>query len=526
MQLAETAHDSVVDEVMHARRWKTLMCLCLCVIVIGLDNTILNVALPSIVRDLNASGAELQWIVDAYTIVFACLLLTTGAIGDRVGRRFTLMLGVAWFGFFSLLASFATSATQLIGGRALMGIGGAFIFPSTLSVLTNIFRDPRERAKAIGIWAGVSGIGIAVGPLLGGFLVEHFGWASVFFINVPVCTLAFIGAWIYVPAGLRDAKSPLDPVGAVLSIVALSMLLFAIIEAPDKGWGSGTVLGAFTAALFALGLFIYWEKRNPAPMLDVRFFANPRFSAASATITLTQFSMFGSTFLLTQYFQFVLGYSPLKSGAMLTPVAIGLMIGAPTAPRLVVRQGTKRIVVMGLGVVAICMLCYASDTIMSSFAVGFVIRLFYGLGIGLTQAPVTESIMGSLPPNRAGVGSAVNDTTRQTGGALGVAVLGSIFASHFHHVSRSVPGVTGSAASLARESIGSAQKLAATLPPDQAAAVRKAAHDAFLASGRVTFTIASIVVVGAMGVAYRFLPARAEDLTKQAARITPAGQTA
>jgi EmrB/QacA subfamily drug resistance transporter len=502
-----------VDEAIHARRWKTLMCLCLCVIIIGLDNTILNVALPSIVRDLGSSGSQLQWIVDAYTIVFACLLLTTGALGNRFGRRFTLMLGVGWFGVFSGLAAFATSSNQLIAGRALMGIGGAFIFPSTLSVLTNIFRDPRERAKAIGIWAGVAGIGIAVGPLLGGVLVEHFGWASVFFINVPVCAVALLGVWVYVPGGLRDAESPLDPVGAILSIAALSALLFAIIEAPEEGWGSEIVVIGFVVAVVALGLFVKWEQHSPAPMLDVRFFANPRFSAASATITLTQFSMFGSTFLLTQYFQFVLGYSPLKAGAMLTPVALGLMIGAPIAPRIVVRQGTKRVVVVGLAVVALCLLCYASDTLMSSFAIGFVIRFFYGLGIGLTQAPVTESIMGSLPPNRAGVGSAVNDTTRQTGGALGVAVLGSIFASHFHHVVRSVPGLTGAAAASARESIGSAQRMAETLSPEQAAAVRDAAHDAFLSAGRVTFTIAAVVVVGAIGVAYKFLPARADDQT-------------
>jgi EmrB/QacA subfamily drug resistance transporter len=485
---------ALVDEAVHARRWKTLMCLCLCVIVIGLDNTILN--------------------------VFACLLLTTGALGDRFGRRFTLMLGVCWFGVFSGLAAFATSSDQLIAGRALMGIGGAFIFPSTLSVLTNIFRDPRERAKAIGIWAGVAGIGIAVGPLLGGILVEHFGWGSVFFVNVPVCALALLGAWIYVPGGLRDIDIPLDPVGAVLSIVALSALLFAIIEAPETGWSSEIVLGGFLVAVVALGMFITWEQHDPTPMLDLRFFSNPRFSAASATITLTQFSMFGSTFLLTQYFQFVLGYSPLKAGAMLTPVALGLMVGAPTAPRIVLRQGTKRVVVVGLSIVAVCLLCYASDTLMSSFAIGFVIRFFYGLGIGLTQAPVTESIMGSLPPNRAGVGSAVNDTTRQTGGALGVAVLGSIFASHFHHVVRVVPGLTGAAAASAQESIGSAQRVAETLTPDQAAAVRDAAHDAFLASGRVTFTIAAAVVVGAIGVAYRFLPARADDETRREDRLT------
>jgi EmrB/QacA subfamily drug resistance transporter len=507
---ADAPADFVLDDRSHARRWWTLLCLCLCVVIIGLDNTILNVALPSIVNDLGASGSQLQWIVDAYTIVFACLLLTTGAIGDRYGRRLTLMIGVAWFGSCSLLATFVTTPGQLIATRALMGVGGAFIYPSTLSVLTNLFRDPTERARAIGIWAGVSGVGIAIGPLLGGFLVEHFGWSSVFFINVPICAVALVGAFLLVPSGLRHRSSPLDPLGGVLSIVSLSSLLFAIIEAPEQGWTSLVVLTGFVGAALGIAVFIAWEKATPAPMLDVRFFRNPRFSAASATITLTQFSLYGSTFLLTLYFQFVLGYSPLKAGLMLMPVALGLMVGAPIAPRLVLRRGTKRVVVTGLSLVAVCVALYSSDTLMSTVAVGMLIRFCYGLGLGLTHAPVTESIMGSLPPSRAGVGSAVNDTTRQTGGALGVAVLGSVFASHYHHTVQRVPGLPATAARQLHESIGSAQEAARTLPAGQAAAVREAARHAFLASGRVTFTLACAVVLGAITVAYRYLPARAQ----------------
>jgi EmrB/QacA subfamily drug resistance transporter len=478
-------------------------------VVIGVDNTILNVALPSIVRDLHASGSQLQWIVDGYTVVFACLLLTAGSIGDRFGRRRALMFGVAWFGLCSATASFAQSPGQLIAFRALMGLGGAFIFPATLSVLTHVFHEPSERARAIGIWAGVSGIGIAIGPLLGGVLVEHFGWSSVFLINVPVCTLAFLGAWRFVPGGLRHADSPLDPLGGLLSIGALSALLFAIIQAPEAGWLSSTALTGFGVFAVLIAMFVWWERTTPAPMLDVRFFSNPRFSAASATVTLTQFALFGSTFLLTQYFQFVLGYSPFKAGAMLMPVALGLMMGAPVAPRLVARHGTKRIVLLGLTIVLAAISCYRSDTLMSSFTIGFLIRLVFGIGLGLTQAPVTESIMGSLPPSRAGVGSAVNDTTRQTGGALGVAVLGSLFASHFHSVVRAVPGLPPETAHAARESIGAAQQAATTLAPDQAAQVRDAAHDAFLSSMRVTYAVAAAFVVCAMFVAYRFLPAHA-----------------
>jgi EmrB/QacA subfamily drug resistance transporter len=492
----------------HERRWWTLVCLCLCLMVIGVDNTILNVALPTIVRDLKASGSELQWIVDSYTIVFACLLLTAGAIGDRFGRRRALMLGVAWFGACSGFASFAQSPTQLVIARGLMGVGGAFIFPTTLSILTTIFRDPAERARAIGVWAGVSAIGIAAGPLLGGILVEHFGWSSVFLVNVPLCTLGLVGAWFLVPGGLRHRGNPLDPIGGLLSISALIALLFAIIDAPDHGWTSPGVLAGFAIAVFMLAAFIKWETHTPAPMLDVRFFANPRFSAASATITLTQFSLFGSTFLLTQYFQFALGYSPLKAGMMLTPVALGLMVGAPTAPRIVVRHGTKRVVMGGLSIVAVALACCGSDSIMSNFGLGLLVRWFYGLGIGFTQAPVTESIMGSVPPSRAGVGSAVNDTTRQTGGALGVAVLGSIFAARFHSVIGYVPGVPNDAARAARESIGSAQQAATTLPTAQGESVRDAAHHAFLSSMRLTYTIAVLVVVAAIAIAYRYLPAR------------------
>ena len=288
--------------------------LSLCVVVIGVDNTILNVALPSIVRALDASGSQLQWMVDAYTIVFACLLLTAGSIGDRYGRRRTLLFGLAWFGVFSALASTASSPGMLIAARALMGVGGAFIFPTTLSILTNTFRDPAERARAIGVWAGVAGIGIAIGPVVGGLLVERFGWGSVFLINVPVCAVTFVLARWLVPDTSAREESPLDPIGALLSIAGLVALLFAIIEVPNHGWVAPDVVASFVIGLVFIGLFAAWEAHTPRPMLDVRFFRNPRFSAASATITLTYFALFASTFLLTQYFQFVLGYSALESG--------------------------------------------------------------------------------------------------------------------------------------------------------------------------------------------------------------------
>ncbi|MBV8951137.1 MAG: MFS transporter, partial [Actinobacteria bacterium] len=363
--VASTAAGSrQVEDRADPRRWWILGTLCVCLIVIGIDNTILNVALPSIVRELGASGSQLQWMVDAYTIVFACLLLTAGSLGDRYGRKRALSFGLAWFAIFSGLASQASSPAMLIAARSLMGIGGAFIFPTTLSILTNTFRDPNERARAIGIWAGVAGIGIAAGPLAGGLLVEHFGWGSVFLVNVPICAAAFVLTQALIPNAGTGNENPLDIVGALLSIIGLVGLLYGIIEAPNVGWTAPGVLGGFALAIAFLAAFAWWETHTPHPMLDVRFFRNPRFSAASGTITLTYFALFASTFLLTQYFQFILGYSPLKAGLMPTPVAIGLMVGSPTAPRLVMRHGTKRVVVAGLLVIAACMACYGSNTIM------------------------------------------------------------------------------------------------------------------------------------------------------------------
>ncbi len=389
-----------------------------------------------------------------------------------------------------------------------MGVGGAFIFPTTLSILTNTFSESAERARAIGIWAGVSGIGIAVGPLVGGLLVEHFGWASVFFINVPICTAAVLLVRAVVPRIPSSSESPLDPPGALLSILALVPLLYAIIEAPDRGWADGVVLASFATGLVLLAVFALWERHTDDPMLDVAFFRDPRFSAASATITIAFFALFASTFLLTQYFQFILGYSPLKAGLMLTPVAIGLMVGAPLAPRGVERWGTKRVVTFGLVTLASCMACYGSDTLMSSFLAGMVVRFVWGFGMGMTSAPVTESIMGSLPPHRAGVGSAVNDTTRQTGGALGVAVLGSIFLGHYHAAIGSLGFVPEAQRRAARESIGTSLAVAGRLPPDLATHLRHAARTAFLDAQRFTYVVGVSVILLALFVAWRFLPAR------------------
>ncbi len=385
---------------------------------------------------------------------------------------------------------------------------GAFIFPTTLSILTNTFKG-RERARAIGIWAGVSGLGIVIGPLGGGLLLEHFEWGAVFLVNVPICIAAIILGHFFVPTSRDPDEGRLDPVGAALSIVALCSLLYGIIEGPDVGWSAPSVVIGLTLGLVVLALFLYWETHITYPMLDVRFFANPRFSAASATITLTYFALFGSTFLLTQYFQFVLGYSPLKAGFMTAPVAVGIMCAAPQAPRLVERFGTKRVVVGGLLIVAAALLMYASDTIMSSVVWGGLVRMMFGVGMGFTSAPATESIMGSLPPGKAGVGSAVNDTTRQTGGALGVAVIGSIFALRYHALVKDIPALSADLNRQVHDSIGRALVAAQSLPAEQQQLIRAVADHAYITSMRLAYSIGAAVIVVAALVSWRWLPARA-----------------
>jgi EmrB/QacA subfamily drug resistance transporter len=492
----------------YERRWYALGVLCLSLLVISVDNSILNVALPTIVRELGATGSDLQWIVDAYVIVFACLLLTAGALGDKFGRRGALSFGLIMFGACSALASFATTPGMLVAARGLMGIGAAFIFPTTLSILTNTFTGS-ERARAIGVWAGVTGLGIAIGPTVGGLLVENFSWGAVFLINVPICLAALVLGHFFVPTSRDPENRALDPVGAGLSIIALVGLLYAIIQAPTLGWTATPVVGSFVVGLLFLSLFAVWELRTSSPMLDLRVFENPRFSAASSVITLSTFALFGAIFLLTQYFQFVLGYSPLKSGILSMPVAVGLMVTAPNAPKLVSRWGTKNVVVLGLGINAIGLLLFASNTIMSTLVGGALVRGMVGVGVGFTSAPATESIMGSLPPSRAGVGSAVNDTTRQVGGAMGIAVLGSTFLALYHHFVAHTTKLSGVAAAGLHDSVGSALSVARRLPHEQAVRVVDVARGAFIDAMRLTYPIAAAVVLMAALIAWRFLPARA-----------------
>ena len=500
------------------RRWLALSVLCLSLFAIVLDNTIVNVALPTLVRDLDADISQLQWVVDAYTLVFAGLLLLAGTLGDRYGRRRTLLLGLAVFGAGSAAAAFAGGVDQLVIARAVMGAGAAFIMPATLSLLTHVFTDTRERAMAIGIWAATAGAGVALGPVLGGVLLDHFWWGSIFIVNVPVVAVAFVAAPRLVPESRDAASHRIDWLGAVLSAVGLVALVWAVIEAPVKGWGSVPVMAALALAAVTLTGFVVWQCRAPEPLLDVRLFRNASFTAASTTIMLLFFALFGFLFLSTQYLQFVLGYTPSAAGVRMLPYAGAMIVAAPLSARLAARFGVRRVVTAGMVCFASGLVVAATITTDTGYGRLAIAMLLMGVGMGLAGTPATESIMSSVPPDRANVGSAVNDTTRELGGALGVAVVGSIVSSLYgSRLDGALPSaVPAPVAAVARESVGAAVQMTGGLGEQ----VADAAREAFVhAMSRGTVVVAVMAALGAV-VAWRFLPARV-DAPEAAAELDP-----
>jgi EmrB/QacA subfamily drug resistance transporter len=496
----------------YQRRWWALAVLCLSLVVLAMDNTILNVTLPTLARDLGATASQLQWMVDAYILVFAGLLLTMGALGDRFGRKLTLNAGLLVFAAGSLASAFAGSPEVLIASRAAMGIGAALIMPATLSIITNIF-PPTERGRAIGIWAGVAGLGIVLGPVIGGWLLEHFWWGSVFLVNLPVVALAIGAGWRLVPESHDPGATRLDPVGAALSIAALVALVYGIIQAPEDGWTDPLILAAFGVAAVLAVAFIWWERHTQHPMLPMKLFGNPRFSAASGAIAMVFFALFGSVFLLTQHLQFVLGYTPLQAGIRILPVAT-LIVAAPLAARLTERIGTKLVVFVGLLIVAGALWLLSTVQLTDGYGLVAAAQALLGIGMGLTMAPATESIMGSLPLAKAGVGSAMNDTTRQVGGALGVAVLGSILAASYGAaIQPALRDAPPPIAQAAGDSIGAAATIAARLGP-QGQGLLEAARSAFLQGMGDAVQVGAGVAALAALLVLLFLPARAPATTE------------
>lgn len=503
--------EPAIDPDVYARRWKILAVLCLSLMVVIIGNTSLNVAIPTLSAELNASNTALQWMVDAYALVFAGLLFTAGTIGDRFGRKGALQFGLGLFLVGALIATFADTAGTVIGARGVMGVAAAFVMPSTLSILTNVF-PAGERAKAIAIWAGISGGGAAIGPIASGWLLEHFWWGSVFLVNVPIIALALVVGARIVPKSQDPEHQPLDLVGAGLSIVALSSLVYGIIEGPHKGWFSAETLGVFAVTAVSLGLFIWRELATSTPMLDLRLFRDRRFSVASGGMTLTFFAMFGTFFLIAQYFQLVLDYSPLESGLLQLPVAVVMVIVSPQVPRFVERFGAARVVPFGLAFVAGGLTLFSTIGVDSSLLNVYTAMIPLAFGIACCMTPLTTLIMQSVPLNRAGVGSAMNDTTRELGGALGVAVLGSVVTSQFAAGVRSVlTGLPDDVAHLAESGIAGALGVGAELGGEQGGQIIETARQAFVDGLGLASLVGGVIVFVAAALSFFLLPRGSES---------------
>jgi EmrB/QacA subfamily drug resistance transporter len=481
---------------------------------INLDTTLVNVALPSLTTELGATTSQLQWVVDAYNLVFAAFLLTAGSFSDRFGRKGMLLAGLVIFGGASVVGGYVGTADHLIAARAVMGLGAAMTFPATLSLLTGVFTGRRERALAIGLWGATAGVAIALGPIVGGALLAHYTWSSVFFVLGPVSAAVLILVLLFVPRAAAERAHRLDPLGLVLSAGFMGALIYTVIEAPDEGWHSAFTLTGFAISLVLLAAFIVGERSVREPMLDVRLFRNMRFSAASAAVTISFFTLLGFIFLMTQFFQFIRGYSALSTGVHLLPVAISVAVGSTIGTRLAVRLGNKLIVTVGLVLMAVFYF-WVANTLDASLGYNVIAvqMVVYGLGMGLTSAPATEAIMGAVPRAKAGVGSAVNDSTRLLGGTLGVAVMGSVYASLYaSKLTDALPAqLPSSLAAIAHQSVGAAFELAAQLGEKGqgalAAGVHAASVTAFQHGLSIACVVAGAVAVGGALLSVIFIPA-------------------
>ncbi|MCC6434943.1 MAG: MFS transporter [Acidimicrobiales bacterium] len=487
-----------IDPAVYHRRWYILGCLCLVLVLVVATVSSVNVAIPSLARALRPTDTQILWIVDAYALTFAGLLLFAGALGDRFSRKGALLVGLVVFAAASILCSFSTSPNVLIAFRAVMGAGAALIMPSTLSLLGSVF-PMHERAKAIAIWAGFAGAGGAIGPVVAGALLSRYWYGSVFFVAVPIAVVAFLAIAFMAPDSTDAKPAALDPVGAVLSIVGLSSLLFAIIEGPEQGWTSALVVGAFVVAALTLVGFVLWEQRNPEPMLDMVFFRNARFSMSAIGITAMFLAMFATFFVLSQYLQYVRGYSPLKAGVATLPFAAVMIIIAPRSATLAAKVGIRRLLSVGplIGAIGLALMSLVGET--TPYVVLAVFLCLTAAGMALTMPSFTAGLFSSVPPHKAGVGSAVNDTTRELGGAVGIAVIGSVVtAAYRSKVADALDQLPPEAADQARRNVGRAVQVADQLRATDPAAADRFLHgvrDAFVSGGQTGLRVAAAVAL-------------------------------
>jgi EmrB/QacA subfamily drug resistance transporter len=517
----EMSSPMTIDPIQYARRWKTLGVLSLSLVIIGLDTTILNVALPTLQDEFGASASKLQWMVDSYLLVFAGLLLVFGTLGDRFGRKLALQAGVTIFGLASLAALVADSADQVIAVRAVMGVGAALIMPATLSIIANVFA-PAERGKAIAIWAALAAVGIGLGPLAGGLLLEWFDWWSVFLVNVPFAAAALALGFRFVPESRDPRPGSFDLLGAALSTAGFSILVYAIIEAPERGWISGVVLVWLAASIVLLVAFVWWERRIAEPMLDLGFFRSPHFSVGTAAVSVAFFALLGGIFALTQYLQFVQGFSAIEAGAIMSPMALGLMLGAGSSSRAVRRLGVTRVVAAGLAGLAVVLALttlWKPDTGALTLA-----AWFFGLtlAMGWVMAPATEVVVGAVPAAKTGIASATNTVARMISGALGVAVIGSLISSLYSNdVAGSFGALPPDAEARAEDSVGAASAIAGQMPADAASELLATTGDAFTQAMGTGLLVAAGLAAATAVIVVRFLPAR--ELVEVEAEVSEAG---
>ncbi|WP_055700819.1 MULTISPECIES: MFS transporter [Streptomyces] len=443
----------------HPQRWLILGVICLAQLTVLLDNTVLSVAIPSLTRELDASTSDIQWMINAYSLVQSGLLLTAGSAADRYGRKKLLAAGLALFGIGSLAAGLAQSSAQLIAARAGMGIGGALLMTTTLAVVVQIF-DDAERVKAIGLWATVNSLGFAAGPLLGGFMLDHFWWGSIFLINIPVALLGLVAVLKLVPESKNPQGDRPDLLGALLSTIGMAAVVYAIISGPEHGWTSGQVLVSAAVGVLVLGAFTLWELRIPYPMLDMHFFRNQRFVGAVAGAILVAFGLSGSLFLLTQHLQFVLGYEPLEAGLRTAPLAVTIVALnlAGVGARLHATMGTPVTIATGMTLLAagLSVIAVLGGDDYSGMLAGLVVM---GAGIALAMPAMANAIMSAIPPEKAGVGAGINGTLAEFGNGLGVAVLGAVLNSRFAALV-TVSAVSFPAAMAAAGSAGERERIA------------------------------------------------------------------
>ncbi|MFI6641846.1 MFS transporter [Streptomyces sp. NPDC050504] len=489
----------------HRHRWKILAVLCISLVLISLDNLVLNLALPKIQLDLGATGAELQWTVDSYTLTFGGLLLLCGSLADRFGRRRLLLLGMALFGAFSLGAAFAGDTGTLIAMRAAMGVGAAMIMPATLAVIKDVF-PADEQAKAVGIWAGTAAIGVPLGPVIGGLLLEYFWWGSVFLVNIPVVLLALWAGAALVPESRAPRHPGLDLVGALLSVAGLTVLVYGLVEAPRHGWTDATTLGLLLGGAALLAGFLFWERSTAHPLLTPGLFGDARFGGAAVAVLAIAFGMYSALFVLTQYLQFILAYEPLEAGLRLLAVAT-MVPAAPVGTLLARRVGLRAVIAGGLVLITAALVVMAGAGQASEGRVLLSLALF-GLGAGLSMPTAADAMLAAAPRGQSGAGSAVTDTALQIGGALGIAGVGSVLTTSYRDALPPLDALPPQASDAVRDSLGAATAASDAVGGPAGAALAEAARRAFTDGLGDALTVGAVATALGAVAAALILPGR------------------